>query len=342
MFQDGRGAGDAMTTLPLLQIRNVSVWFPVAVAWQLRARRHVKAVDGVSLELDVGQTLGIVGESGCGKTTLARTIVGLERPTAGDVVFNRTGPRYSLVQMVFQDPLASLNPRMAVIDILTEGLLAHDLIRSGGVREAALGLLADVGMDADALLRYPHEFSGGQRQRIGIARALALKPALIVCDEAVSMLDVSVRVQILNLLRDLQARHGMAYLFIAHDLGVVRYIADRIAVMYMGQIVEQGPAEVVLRQPSHPYTMALRASAPDPFRKEQAPFVLAGDVPSPTDPPPGCRFHTRCPYVIDMCRSAKPPLEPVAARSAACVSAACWRKDELACGPLPATSMPAR
>jgi len=263
-----------MTTpgTPLLEIRDLRTWFPIRRGVLARTVGHVRAVDGVSLSLAAGEVLGIVGESGCGKTTLARTILRLERPRSGQVLVDGreigtlTGAalrRYRReVQVVFQDPFASLNPRHTIMDTVTEGVIAHGLIRPSERRATAARLLADVGMGPEALDRYPHAFSGGQRQRICIARALALAPRLLICDEAVSALDLSVRAQVLNLLADLRARHHLAYLFITHDIGVVQHLADRIAVMCRGEIVESGPAERVLAAPQHPYTRNLLAAVP--------------------------------------------------------------------------------
>ncbi len=257
---------------PLLELRDLRTWYPIRRGVLARTVGQVRAVDGVSLTLAAGEVLGIVGESGCGKTTLARTILRLERPQSGQVLVDGrdigtlTGAglrRYRRdVQVVFQDPFASLNPRHTILDTVTEGLIAHGLIRPSGRRAAAARLLADVGLGPEALDRYPHAFSGGQRQRICIARALALEPRLLICDEAVSALDLSVRAQVLNLLADLRVRHGLAYLFITHDIGVVQHLADRIAVMHAGQVVELGPAEQVLSTPQHAYTRTLLAAVP--------------------------------------------------------------------------------
>ena len=257
---------------PLLDIRNLRTWFPVRSGLFGRIRSHVRAVDDVSLQVQAGETLGIVGESGCGKTTLARTILMLEKPHSGTLLldgrditaFDAAGrdAYRRAVQVVFQDPFASLNPRHTILDAITEALLAHGLISRHERRETAVDLLADVGLGPEALDRYPHAFSGGQRQRICIARALALKPRLLICDEAVSALDLSVRAQILNLLESLRAKHNLSYLFITHDIGVVRHLADRIAVMYKGRIIETGPTESVLGAPQDPYTRALLDAVP--------------------------------------------------------------------------------
>ncbi|HEX2449557.1 MAG TPA: oligopeptide/dipeptide ABC transporter ATP-binding protein [Gemmatimonadales bacterium] len=291
----------------------------------------MRAVDGVSFELGRGETLGLVGESGCGKSTVGRTILRLQEPTAGKAYFEGadvfTLDRIALrqlrrrMQIIFQDPYGSLNPRMRIGDAVAEGIEIHRLATGPDVMRRVRALLEEVGLDSGYARRYPHEFSGGQRQRIGIARALAVEPAFIVCDEPVSALDVSVQAQVLNLLTDLQRRRGLSYLFIAHDLAVVRQIAQRVAVMYLGRIVEEGPTEALLARPSHPYTVALLSAAPepDPASAKQR-IVLAGDIPNPSAPPPGCPFHTRCfhPERNDRCRTELPLLRPVGGTRAAC------------------------
>ena len=265
---------------PLLEIRDLRTYYPIRRGLFARTVGAVPAVDGVNLTLQAGETVGIVGESGCGKTTLARTILRLERPHTGEIRINGVdiatlrGAALKAyrrdVQVVFQDPFASLNPRHTVLDLVTEGMLAHGLATPANRRAQAVRLLEDVGLGADLLDRYPHAFSGGQRQRIAIARALSLGPRLLICDEAVSALDLSVRAQILNLLADLRARHGLAYLFITHDMAVVQHLADRIVVMQRGQVVEAGPAEQLLAHPSHPYTKELMAAVPRPGRPRAA------------------------------------------------------------------------
>ena len=308
----------------LLEVKNLKVHFPVQHGWFSRARETVKAVDGVSFELAAGETLGRVGESGCGKSTLGRAIMRLVEPTAGDIFLNGENltrldgaalrARRRKFQMIFQDPFGSLNPRMTVEDIVGEALDIHRLADTSSARRKRIAeLLQAVGLNAGHLQRYPHEFSGGQRQRIGIARALAVEPELIICDEPVSALDVSVQAQIVNLLRDLQQQRGMAYLFIAHDLAVVEHISRRVMVMYLGKIVEQAAAKDLIRAPRHPYTQALISAVPevDPDTKRQR-IVLPGDVPSPIHPPGGCPFHPRCPIAAARCQSEFPPVEETA------------------------------
>jgi len=305
----------------LLEVKNLKVHFPVRHGIFSRVSESVKAVDGVSFRLAPGETLGLVGESGCGKSTLARAILRLVEPTAGEIYLN--GENLTLLrgsalrarrrkfQMIFQDPFGSLNPRMTVEDIVGEALDIHGLTDSASARRKRIvELLQLVGLDAAYAQRYPHEFSGGQRQRIGIARAVAVEPELIVCDEPVSALDVSVQAQIINLLQDLQQQRGMAYLFIAHDLAVVEHISRRVMVMYLGKIVEQAAAKDIIRAPQHPYTQALISAVPemDADTKKQR-IILPGDVPSPIHPPGGCPFHPRCPIAVARCKTDVPLLE---------------------------------
>jgi peptide/nickel transport system ATP-binding protein len=288
----------------------------------------VKAVDGVSFAVSKGETLGIVGESGCGKSTLGRTVLRLTDPTEGSIVFEgrelvgltqrQLRPIRKKMQIIFQDPYSSLNPRMTVRQIVGEPFAIHRLAY-GKEREAQIAELLDkIGLPRSALNRYPHEFSGGQRQRIGIARSLAVHPDLVIADEPISALDVSIQAQIVNLLIDLQRELGLTFVFIAHDLTMVQYVSTRVAVMYLGRIVEAGPAEQVYRSPKHPYTQALLSAIPNPVpgqRKDR--IVLRGELPSPLQPPAGCAFHTRCPYVFDRCRQENPPLYPVGENQAA-------------------------
>jgi dipeptide transport system ATP-binding protein len=299
----------------------------------MRPRGLVRALDGVSFTVRAGETLAVVGESGCGKSTLARQVTMIERPTAGTLAIEgenvagadrttlrRLRPR---VQMVFQNPYASLNPRKRVTALLEEPLRVNDDPGPGARREAALAMLARVGLRPEHARRYPHMFSGGQRQRIAVARALMLKPRLVVADEPVSALDVSIQAQVLNLLMELQQELGIAYLFISHNLQVVRHIADTVMVMYLGKAVEYGPKAAIFAAPRHPYTRALLASTPtlDPLARRER-VVLRGELPSPLDPPAGCPFHTRCPYAIDRCRTEVPALLPLGAVEVACHRAA--------------------
>ena len=315
---------------PLLQVRDLVKHYTAGGLFGGSAR-PVRAVDGVSFEVGHGETLALVGESGCGKSSVGRTILRLQEPTSGAAVFEGIDvfglDRLTLrrlrrrMQIIFQDPYSSLNPRMTVGAAVAEGIEIHQLARGPEVGRRVAALLREVGLDPGYARRYPHEFSGGQRQRVGIARALAVEPSFIVCDEPVSALDVSVQAQVLNLLADLQRDRGLSYLFIAHDLAVVRQIAQRVAVMYLGRIVEAGPTEALLATPRHPYTVALLSAVPepDPVRRRSR-IVLAGDLPSPSNPPPGCPFHTRCfhPARNERCRTEVPVLRPVGATTVAC------------------------
>src|SRR3954466_1428938 len=310
-------------TQPLVELDDVRVWFPIKSGVFLdRHIGDVKAVDGVTLSIERGETLGLVGESGCGKSTLGRAILRLYEPTGGQIRFDgkdithiKQEEMRSLrrrMQMVFQDPFASLNPRHSVGRIVGEPLRAHSLGSRGDVTKRVRELLEIVGLPPDAMGRYPHEFSGGQRQRIGVARALAVNPDFIVADEPVSALDVSIQAQIINLLEELQTDFNLTYLFIAHDLAVVRHISDRIAVMYLGSIVEVSPADDLYVNPLHPYTISLLSAVPIPdpvVERKRQPLLLSGDLPSPANPPKACRFHTRCPFVQPTrCRDDAPPL----------------------------------
>lgn len=305
---------------PLLQARDLHKHFAVSRGW-LRKRGWLKAVDGVNLDIVKGETLGLVGESGCGKSTLGRTILQLQKPTSGDVLLDGesivglSGDALKSVrrkmQIIFQDPFASLSPRRTVAQIIREPLDVHRVGTAAERRERVEALLHTVGMRSNALDRYPHEFSGGQRQRIGIARALALQPAFIVADEPVSALDVSVQSQVLNLLAKLQEEHGITLLFISHDLAVIQHVSDKIAVMYLGRIVEEAPAQDLYRTPLHPYTSALLSAIPVPDpRNNKSRIVLKGEVPSPLNPPSGCAFRNRCPLAAEICAEQTPELKP--------------------------------
>jgi oligopeptide/dipeptide ABC transporter ATP-binding protein len=309
---------------PLVEAKNVKKYFPIRRGLLQRVVGHVRAVDDVSFTINPGETFGLVGESGCGKTTLGRVMLRLQEATAGTVSFEGKN-LLSLkgrelremrreMQIIFQDPFGSLNPRFTVGDIIGEPLRVHGVATGQKQADKVAELLRTVGLDPSWRNRWPHEFSGGQRQRVGIARALALNPKFIVCDEAVSALDVSVQSQVINLLSDLQDQLGLTYLFIAHGLNVVRHISDRIGVMYVGKLVEVAETDELFRHPGHPYTAALLSAAPmpNPHRKRER-IVLTGEVPSPANPPSGCRFHTRCPYVQQRCKDEEPILQQVAA-----------------------------
>jgi peptide/nickel transport system ATP-binding protein/oligopeptide transport system ATP-binding protein len=314
---------DAGHDTALLDARNIVKHYPILGGVLMRQIASVKAVDGVSLTIKEGETVGLVGESGCGKTTFGRTILRLEEPTAGEIVFqgrsilgNSRNQMQALrreMQIIFQDPFSSLNPRKTVGQIIGEPLLVHGVKDRRERDRRVLELLEVVGLRKEQMRRYPHQFSGGQRQRIGVARALALKPKLVVCDEAVSALDVSIQAQVINLLKDLQRDFGLTYLFISHDLSVVEHVSDRVAVMYLGKIVELAPADALYREPLHPYTQALLSAVPIPDPSLQRPgrIILKGDVPSPIDPPSGCRFHPRCRYAQAVCSQDEPSLDEV-------------------------------
>ena len=306
----------------VLRVEGLKKFFPVRRGVLQRVAGHVKAVDGVSFSIQAGETLCLVGESGCGKSTVGKTILRLQEPTAGKIWLGDTEvttlneeqmhSHRRQAQMVFQDPYSSLNPRMRVGQIVAEPLENYGLAQGAEKERQVVSLLEKVGLRKDAMERFPFEFSGGQRQRLGIARALALNPRLIVADEPVSALDVSVQAQVLNLLMDLQDEFGLAYLFVSHDLAVVEHIGHRIAVMYLGRIVELAPKDRIFSKPLHPYTEALMAAAPiaDPLARRDR-LVIEGDVPSPINPPSGCHFHTRCPYVIARCKTEYPPLQEI-------------------------------
>jgi oligopeptide/dipeptide ABC transporter ATP-binding protein len=307
---------------PVLEVRNVTKHFPVRRGWLGRRTGTVHAVEGVSFKVQPGETLGLVGESGCGKSTTGKMILKLIEPTAGEIYLNgeridslsrgAMRQRRRVLQVVFQDPYASLNPRMRAKEIVAEPLRNFAAMRDGEIEDTVIELLRQVGLRPDQMMRFPHEFSGGQRQRLVIARALALKPKVIVCDEPVSALDVSVQAQVINLLAELQADFGVAYVFIAHDLAVVEHISHRVAVMYLGRIVELAERSALFGNPQHPYTQALLSAVPvpDPGAKPKR-VILQGEVPSPINPPSGCHFHTRCPYAEARCRVEIPLLREV-------------------------------
>jgi len=314
----------------LLDARNVVKYFPIHGGVFMKEVAAVKAVDDVSLTIRAGETLGLVGESGCGKTTFGRTVLRLEEPTAGEIYFEgenilacdsqQMRALRKKMQIIFQDPFSSLNPRKTVSHIVGYPLRVHGGLSRAVRQKRVLELLEVVGLGKEHLRRYPHQFSGGQRQRIGVARALALNPRLIVCDEPVSALDVSIQAQVINLLKDLQERFGLTYLFISHNLSVVEHVSDRVAVMYLGKLVELADSRTIYRTPLHPYTRALMSAlpVPDPTLRRKR-LILEGDIPSPIDPPPGCRFHPRCAFANARCKSELPALLPHASGSqAAC------------------------
>jgi len=318
---------------PILSLENVAVHYARPGGLFRRAKPPVRAVDGVSFAIAEGETLGLVGESGCGKSTIGRTVTGARQPTAGAIRYRgrggeavdlaALGPReraayFHEIRMVFQDPQSSLNPRMRVLDIIGEPLRNFGIVRGAEVRERVAGLLDLVGLRPEYLERYPHAFSGGERQRIGIARAIATDPRLLVADEAVSALDVSIRGQIVNLMTALRERLGLTYLFVSHDLSLVRVVADEVAVMYVGRIVEKGSVEALFHRPRHPYTAALLAAVPTGRRRGRRAAPIRGEVADPAAPPPGCRYHPRCPFATDVCRTDTPELRPVGVSAVAC------------------------
>ncbi len=307
----------------LLSVKNLKMYYPIKGGFLGRTVNHVKAVDDISFTVREGETVSLVGESGCGKSTAGRAILHLEKPTAGEIIFDGVDlttlgkkemrKMRKKMQIIFQDPYASINPRQTVSQVLQEALHIQNVVAPGDRKKRAIELLETVGLASYQADRFPHEFSGGQRQRVGIARALSLNPKLVICDEAVSALDVSIRAQILNLLKNLQRDFKLTYLFISHDLGVVRHISDRVIVMYLGRIMEVSDKHDLFETPRHPYTRALLSAIPVPMpgqKKER--IMLEGDVPSAIDPPEGCRFHTRCPFAVERCRSEVPELRPVA------------------------------
>ncbi|WP_105384390.1 ABC transporter ATP-binding protein [Neorhizobium alkalisoli] len=333
---------------PLLELRDLKMHFPIRRGAFRRIVGHIKAVDGVSLSVNRGETLGIVGESGCGKSTLARTILRVYHPTGGEISYTgRSGAPIDLatlsgpalkeihrdIRVVFQDPQSSLNPRLRVIDIIGEVLKVNGIATGSELEDRVAELMRSVGLRPEFMHRYPHAFSGGERQRVSIARALAPEPRLVIADEAVSALDVSVQAQTINLLQDLQERFGLTYLFVAHDLSVVRHISDSVAVMYMGRVVEKAPTDAIFASPRHPYTEALLSAVPTPdprLRRRGRRIHLAGEVADPANPPSGCPFHPRCRYATGICKSDVPPLRSIATSDH---SVACHLADNLKLNP---------
>lgn len=327
-------------TGPVLRVDDLKKFYPIRGGVFSTKKGELKAVQGVSFDLMAGETLGLVGESGCGKSTLGRTLMRLEEPTGGRVLYRgkdlvSCSPKelFALrgnLQMIFQDPYSSLNPRLPVGEIIREPLDVHQVGTRASREQKVRDLCRSVGLPQEAINRYPHEFSGGQRQRVGIARALALDPEIIIADEPVSALDVSVQAQVINLMVGLQKRLGLTYLFISHDLSVVEYISDSVAIMYLGRIVEMAKKETIFRQPTHPYTRALLDSVPQPDpRRRRAHVPIQGEIPSPVNPPRGCPFHPRCPYMIEECKQAVPPLDPFTGSGDPTHVVACIRKNDI-------------
>lgn len=347
--------GSTTPPSPLLELNDLRMHFPIRKGAFRHVVGHVKAVDGVSLRVEDGETLGIVGESGCGKSTLARTVLRIYRPTSGEIRYRgRSGGTVDLaalsgsaldeihrdLRMVFQDPQSSLNPRLPVIDIIGEVLSVNGIVKGGELEHRVAELMQSVGLRPEYMRRYPHAFSGGERQRIGIARALASNPRLVIADEAVSALDVSVQAQTINLLQDLQEQFGLTYLFVAHDLSVVRHISDNIAVMYVGRVVEKAPTEQIFSRPLHPYTEALLSAVPiaDPRQRRHGQRIrLAGEVADPAHPPPGCAFHPRCRYATELCKQEVPALRGVTADGHA---VACHHAESLSLNPFADRTVP--